>query len=133
MSLILKTLHNYHEAHQSPVAETASLISLRKLFSSTVHALSPADTWVDKYGNYLYSYAFYRVFDNTVAEDLVQDTYTAALAARSGFKGKSTEEICKDIDISTSNYWVLMYRARLQIRLCIETEWFSPVTVGNDQ
>jgi RNA polymerase sigma-70 factor (TIGR02943 family) len=35
-----------------------------------------------------------------------------------------TDEICKVLGISTTNYWVLMHRARLQIRSCLEADWF---------
>ncbi len=34
-----------------------------------------------------------------------------------------TEEICKVLNISTTNYWVLMHRARLFMRRCLEIRW----------
>lgn len=37
----------------------------------------------------------------------------------------STEEICKELDISTSNLWVLLYRARLRLRECLDLNWFG--------
>ncbi len=33
------------------------------------------------------------------------------------------EEICKRLEISTSNYWVIMHRAKLGLRKCIEKNW----------
>lgn len=36
-----------------------------------------------------------------------------------------TKEICKVLDISSTNYWVLMHRARLAIRDCLERNVFS--------
>lgn len=30
------------------------------------------------------------------------------------------DEICKELTISSSNYWVLIHRAKLKIRLCLE-------------
>ena len=33
------------------------------------------------------------------------------------------EEICKELSITTSNYWVRMHRAKLQLRQCIEKKW----------
>ncbi|MBN8836951.1 MAG: sigma-70 family RNA polymerase sigma factor [Sphingobacteriia bacterium] len=36
-----------------------------------------------------------------------------------------TEEICKLLNISTSNYWVLIHRAKLQIRACLEKNWIK--------
>jgi RNA polymerase sigma-70 factor (ECF subfamily) len=37
----------------------------------------------------------------------------------------STEDICKELGISESNLWVLMHRARLQLRECVEDNWFK--------
>ena len=37
----------------------------------------------------------------------------------------STEEICKDLGISESNLWVLLHRARLQLRECVDNKWFK--------
>ncbi|RJG03141.1 sigma-70 family RNA polymerase sigma factor [Noviherbaspirillum sedimenti] len=36
-----------------------------------------------------------------------------------------TEEICKELDISTSNAWVMLYRARLRLRECLDLHWFG--------
>lgn len=36
-----------------------------------------------------------------------------------------SEEICKVLNISTSNYWVLIHRARLQMRECVEKHGFT--------
>jgi RNA polymerase sigma-70 factor (TIGR02943 family) len=38
---------------------------------------------------------------------------------------KKTEEICQDLGISTTNYWQMMHRAKLQLRECIENNWFQ--------
>lgn len=36
-----------------------------------------------------------------------------------------SEEICKALNISSSNYWVLIHRARLQMRDCVEKKWLQ--------
>ncbi|OWW22714.1 sigma-70 family RNA polymerase sigma factor [Noviherbaspirillum denitrificans] len=36
-----------------------------------------------------------------------------------------TEEICKELGISTSNAWVMLYRARVQLRECLDLNWFG--------
>lgn len=36
-----------------------------------------------------------------------------------------TEEICKELAISASNAWVMLYRARLQLRECLDLHWFG--------
>jgi RNA polymerase sigma-70 factor (TIGR02943 family) len=175
------------------------------------------DDWLEKYGDLLFRYAIVRVNDQTVAEDLVQETFLSALKAYSNFKKKSTlgtwlvsilkhkiidhyrssqrkdeinisppedafqengfwdlqkaprdwgdhpekaieqqefqkilqlcfsylpermaqilsmrsfdgvesDKICKILNISLSNLWVLLHRARAQLRRCLEENWFS--------
>lgn len=39
--------------------------------------------------------------------------------------GISTEEICKKLEISTSNLHVILYRARLSLRTCMTKNWFG--------
>ncbi len=34
------------------------------------------------------------------------------------------KEICKELEISESNLWVMLHRARLQLRECLEINWF---------
>jgi len=53
--------------------------------------LDPA-AWVDKYGNALFHFALARVKDREIAEDLVQETFLAAVKAKDRFQGKSTEK-----------------------------------------
>jgi RNA polymerase sigma-70 factor (ECF subfamily) len=48
------------------------------------------EAWVDEYGDFLYRYALSRVKDPSIAEDLVQETFLAALKARQNFRGRST-------------------------------------------
>ncbi|HMO18078.1 MAG TPA: sigma-70 family RNA polymerase sigma factor [Oligoflexia bacterium] len=37
----------------------------------------------------------------------------------------STEEICERLDINANNVWVILYRARLRLRECLELNWFK--------
>lgn len=36
-----------------------------------------------------------------------------------------TEEICNELDITSSNLWVIIHRARVQLRSCLEENWFN--------
>jgi len=36
-----------------------------------------------------------------------------------------TEEICKELEITTSNCWVMLYRARMRLRECLNLKWFN--------
>ena len=189
--------------------------------SQSVATITDPERWVDEHGDYLYRYALTRVRNPKVAEDLVQETFLAALHARERFSGKSTErtwftgilkhkiidyfrkssreqpisdlatedddnierlfderghwkegpqkwktdpgivfeqnefwetfqncmhnlpdriadafslrelegldtdEICDTLSITKSNLWVMLHRARMQLRECLEDNWFS--------
>lgn len=45
--------------------------------------------------------------------------------------GLEPEEICKELGFSSTNYWVTLHRARLRLRLCLETRWFGKQQVGD--
>jgi len=47
--------------------------------------------WVDAHADYLFNFAIGQVRDASVAEDLVQDTFLAAVKAQNSFGGKSSE------------------------------------------
>ena len=176
--------------------------------------------WVDQYGDYLYGYAFSRIQDPALAEDLVQETFVAALKSHERFEGHSsertwltsilrhkvvdhlrkasreqpmenldvsaasmdehfdekgkwkagpakwktnptelleqkdflrvlshclsglsgnlakvfrlremdglsTDEICKVLNITATNCWVILHRARMGMRKCLEVNWFE--------
>jgi RNA polymerase sigma-70 factor, ECF subfamily len=39
--------------------------------------------------------------------------------------GVSSDEICKDLGVSSNNVWVMLHRARMGLRRCLEVHWFS--------
>jgi len=177
------------------------------------------ESWLDQYGDYLYRFALARIKDRAAAEDLVQETFLAALHGRKSFKGRSavktwlsailkhkivdylrknsreqlindtdtitesvddffhkngnwkirpekwnldpskiyeqrefmdtfykclsdlperlskafvlreiegygTEEICNVLQVSSTNSWVMLHRARMFLRRCLELFWF---------
>jgi RNA polymerase sigma-70 factor (TIGR02943 family) len=181
--------------------------------------LDPSD-WVDRYGDYLFRYAMLRLRDRAAAEDIVQETFLAALKNRESYSGGSSEatwlvgilkhkvadhfrhqareapaddgdlreqpdtspfdrsghwasgpadwggnpadlyrqqeflhhftkclsglsphhanaftlreiegadtrEICKVLNVTETNLWVILHRARMLLRRCLETHWFA--------
>ena len=187
-----------------------------------------AEMWVDHYGDALFHFALARVKDRNIAEDLVQETFLAAVQSQDRFKGRSSEktwlfsilkhkvidhyrknkstihaqgiasdpdnldsffnakggwrtrpahwrsnpgkaqetkefldhfyrclsdlpqrsadafvyreidgrgtaEICKLLDITTTNCWVILHRARLLLRKCLELVGFNPQQEGNSK
>ena len=40
-------------------------------------------------------------------------------------EGLSADEVCKVLQVSSSNLWVSLHRARMRLRLCLEIQWFG--------
>jgi RNA polymerase sigma-70 factor (ECF subfamily) len=38
-------------------------------------------------------------------------------------EGHSTEDICKELDLKPNNLWVVLHRARTQLKSCLEENW----------
>ena len=190
----------------------------------TKTTISDPATWVDQHGNYLFRYALMRLRNRDLAENLVQETFLAAIAGKKSFSGRSSErtwmigilkhkiidhyrkdfrerpvtdlqvmqteeeqtidqfydamdnpkkypkdwmpdqlailhskefwstlhdclghlpkrtaqaftlrelddldtaKICKELGITPTNLWVMLHRARLQLRECLERNWFD--------
>ena len=53
------------------------------------HNLDP-EAWVDEHGDALFRYALFRIHDGQVAEDLVQETFLAAIRGKDSFAGRSS-------------------------------------------
>lgn len=41
--------------------------------------------------------------------------------------GLTGEEVCEILSLSSSNFWVIMHRARMQLRTCIEFKWLRTI------
>ncbi|WP_430460731.1 sigma-70 family RNA polymerase sigma factor [Thalassolituus sp. LLYu03] len=65
---------------------------------------------------------FWRVFD-TCLEALPAEQGRAFMMRE--FVELSSDEICDALQLSTSNLHVLLYRARLKLRDCLENNWFG--------
>ncbi|MFC7356622.1 sigma-70 family RNA polymerase sigma factor [Jejudonia soesokkakensis] len=50
-----------------------------------------AENWVDRYSDYLYNYTIVRVNNHEIAQDLISETFLAALKSKDNFKGEATE------------------------------------------
>jgi RNA polymerase sigma-70 factor (ECF subfamily) len=37
----------------------------------------------------------------------------------------TAEEICKELSLTLSNYWVIVHRCKLHLRKCLERHWFG--------
>lgn len=82
----------------------------------------PAD-WGDP-GNALENKRFWETFEMCAR---LMPVKTARVFMMREVMELSTEEICKELDITATNCWVMLHRARLSLRECLETKWFGRV------
>jgi RNA polymerase sigma-70 factor, TIGR02943 family len=94
---------------------------LDELFDETGHWRVAPSAWGDPHAAFEQS-RFWSVFEGCL------DRLPAA-GGRVFFKreiaGEDTETICKEEEITPSNCWVILHRARLQLRSCLEANWFG--------
>lgn len=50
---------------------------------------------------------------------------TARIFMMREFLGLDTGEICKEMEITPTNCWVVLHRARMGLRLCLKETWFD--------
>ena len=83
-----------------------------------------ADTPAD-WGNPEETLSRQRFFD--VLEECLESLpkTTAKAFAMREVMGLDTAEICATLSISDSNCWVLLYRARMKLRECLERNWIA--------
>lgn len=51
---------------------------------------------------------------------------TARVFMMREFIGLDTSEICQELGMTVSNCHVILHRARMRLRLCLEQRWFNP-------
>lgn len=83
------------EPHQRKIMEAEQVQAVCQLGPTTemgkrTGATDP-ELWVEEHGDELFGFAMARVRDRGAAQDLVQETFLAALQARASFAGHSSE------------------------------------------
>lgn len=91
------------------------------LFLENGHWRQPPSNWGDP-DKALENKAFMAVFEQC-ARSMPEKTARAFMMRE--VMELSTDDICKALDISTTNCWVILHRARLSLRECLELSWFG--------
>lgn len=90
-------------------------------FDGHGHWATPPAAWMNPEAS-LEQKRFWEVFDLCIEALPVKP---ARVFGMRELMGMETEEICKELDISSSNCWVLLHRARLGLRDCLSRRWFG--------
>lgn len=91
------------------------------LFKPDGHAIDTPRQWGDPDAT-LEQKDFFRVLELCLEK---LPARTARIFMMREWLELDTDEICKELGISTSNAWVMLYRARVQLRECLDLNWFG--------
>jgi len=95
--------------------------AMDSLFDADGSWINPVSSWPDP-AQAFETQAFWEVFEECLAT--LSPAAARAFYLRE-FEGKSTAAICSELDISESNCWVLIHRARMALRRQLDQRWFQ--------
>lgn len=97
-----------------------------------------SDEWQNHWNNKLQPHEWKgspeEVFEQNEFFDVLQNCMSklpervASVFALREMDGLETSEICEILCLSSNNFWVMMHRARMSLRRCIEVNWFRKGT-----
>jgi len=94
---------------------------LDEMFDETGHWRSPPQAWNDPEAAFEQK-RFWEVFERCLGR--LSDTGGRVFFKRE-VMGEETDVICRDEGITSSNCWVILHRARIVLRMCLEQNWFG--------
>ncbi len=86
-----------------------------------IHELGPM-AWPADPGSSLDNEIFWKTFHDCSGR---LPKKVAAVFTLREVDGVDSKEICATLNISESNLWVMLHRARMALRRCLETNWFG--------
>jgi RNA polymerase sigma-70 factor, ECF subfamily len=102
-------------------AEESSLEDFDALFKEDGHYVEPPSPWANP-EQALEQREFFEVLEHCM-ERLPQNT--ARVFRMREIMGLEMDEICSELAITANNCGVLIYRARMSLRECLENRWFG--------
>ena len=121
--------HFRRQSREAPLPDLDEDISLEDLdarFRPDGHflenpAFAPGADWGDPDAALSQS-RFFEVLEECMAR---LPAKTARVFNMREIMGMETEEICKELGITATNAWVMLYRARMGLRDCLQAKWFT--------
>jgi RNA polymerase sigma-70 factor, ECF subfamily len=109
------------EPAMSTLGEECQIEDFDALFDETGHWESPSSDWGDPEAQ-LGRQQFFDIVEFCL-EKLPPNT--ARVFMMREVMELDGGEICKELSITSTNLWVILYRARVALRLCLDQHWFA--------
>jgi len=120
-----KIVDAIRKAGREPVLEEAQveaeLEDFNALFKANAHWQERPAAWQDPDAA-LEQKQFFAVLEDCL-RGLPERTARAFMMRE--HLGLATGEICQELGVTPTHCWVLLYRARMALRLCLEKNWFG--------
>jgi RNA polymerase sigma-70 factor (ECF subfamily) len=91
------------------------------LFDERGHWLEGPAAWPNPDAS-LEQKQFFAVLEQCLANLPAKTAQAFMMREHMGF---DTADICKELSVTSTHCWVLLYRARMALRLCLEQNWFK--------
>jgi RNA polymerase sigma-70 factor (ECF subfamily) len=101
--------------------EETSLDDFDALFKEDGHFIDEPCAWSNPEDALVQS-RFFEVLERCM-EGLPKNTARVFMLRE--VMGTDTDEICTELSITANNCWVLLYRARMALRECLQQRWFG--------
>ena len=101
--------------------EETSLDDFDALFKEDGHFIDEPCAWANP-EDALAQSRFFEVLERCM-EGLPKNTARVFMLRE--VMGTDTDEICAELSITANNCWVLLYRARMALRECLQQRWFG--------
>jgi RNA polymerase sigma-70 factor (ECF subfamily) len=102
----------------APEADAAGLDE--RLFDRTGHWAEPPAAWPDPDAS-LEQSEFFSVLERCLERLPAKTAQAFMMREHLGF---DTADICKELGLTPTHCWVLLYRARMSLRECLQAHWF---------
>ena len=96
------------------------------MFDNTGHWVTPCQDWGSP-DKVLEQKRFWAILNECLKRLPPQ---LAMLYSLREISGMETEDICKDLNITPTNSWVMLHRARLGLKQCFELTWLGSEQAG---
>lgn len=108
-------------ARNSAEAERGEAALVDALFAENGHWSRPPSSW----GSPEQSFENRRFWEAFEMCSKLMPAKTAQVFVMREVMDLTTEEICKEMDITATHCWVILHRARLSLKACLDTKWFG--------
>jgi RNA polymerase sigma-70 factor (TIGR02943 family) len=109
------------EVYADAQADALDVESLDELYDDTGHKAAPPLDWGDP-EEALARAQFFDVLQGCL--DKLPSGQARLFMMREWLE-LDTDEICRELSITSGNCWVMLHRARMRLRECLEIHWFE--------